>query len=249
MKRWKIARTGDLDEKCLSFSIVWGAMSVGLLFSFGLNFITFICIVIFCGLFYAFVMNFCGIVPVKEDKGNAFAVSSVSGELVKKSRDRLDELETIMMKMDYPTFGPMLGVLSRLVEKQERIHDVLQKHPERAQLVQHFIMYYLTQTVEFVKIYWRIEQLHSSSTSDAVRATEIIRKLKLFSSAYDEALKKVTEEDFINLAVELSVADSMLSSDGFHASSRTADSNDVSSKEREFMGQSQNLWDSNSLDE
>lgn len=43
----------------------------------------------------------------------------------------------------------------------------------------------------------------------------IVRKLKLFFPAYDEAIRKVTEEDSANLEAELSVADSMLSADGF----------------------------------
>ena len=215
MRRWKIVKTGGLDESCLLFSVVWGVMSVGLLFSFGLNIITFVCIVIFCGLFYAFVMDFCGIVPADEDKDDASSVSLTSAELVKKSRDYLDELEFLKKEVDLPSFGPMFDVLSRLIEKQKRIHSVLQKHPERARLIRHFITYYLDQTVKFAKVYQKIDELHSSSTNDAIHAMGIVRKLKLFFPAYDEAIRKVTEEDSANLEAELSVADSMLSADGF----------------------------------
>ena len=214
MRHWKIVRTGDFDEGCLFFSAVWGAMSIGLLFSFGLNVFTFACVVVFCVLFYEFVMNFCGIVPVDEDDASSASLTSV--ELVKKSRDCLDELELLKKEVDLPPFGPMFGVLSRLVEKQKRIYSVLREHPERTRLIRHFITYYLDQTVRFAKAYHQIDKLHSSSTSDAIREMELVRKLKLFSPAYDEALRKVTEEDSANLEAELSVADSMLSADGFH---------------------------------
>jgi len=101
--------------------------------------------------------------------------------------------------------------INRIAGTAEKIFQDFSKDPKDIKAARQFITYYLDAAINVIKQYSELSDNAPDKKDFQVKVTEL---LKTINKSFETQLKKLYEDDFLNLAVEMQVLEKTIKSEG-----------------------------------
>lgn len=130
-------------------------------------------------------------------------------KILKNGKEKIRILRQYAENINEPSIKTEINKTAGTAEK---IFQNFSRDPKDIKAARQFITYYLDAAINVIKQYCELSDNAPDKKDLQVRVTEL---LKTISKSFDQQLKKLYEDDFLNLSVEMKVLEKTLKSEGF----------------------------------
>jgi len=129
-------------------------------------------------------------------------------KILKNGKEKIKTLREYADRTDVPAIKTEI---IQIAETAEKIFQNFNKDPKDIKAARQFITYYLDAAINVIKQYSELSDNAPDKKDFQARITEL---LKTISKSFDTQLKKLYEDDFLNLEVEMKVLEKTIKTEG-----------------------------------
>lgn len=131
---------------------------------------------------------------------------------LKKERDRaVSEMRRLNDNIEDEEISAQID---RIEQTTGRIFDHIIAHPEKKSAVRRFMDYYLPTVLKLLNEYDRMDSMGAGGENVNAAKEKISAMLTTVSSAFDKQLDSLFQNDYMDIAAEVSVLEQMMNQDG-----------------------------------
>ncbi len=129
-------------------------------------------------------------------------------KILKNGKEKINILRSYADKIKESSIKTEINQIAGTAEK---IFQDFSKDPKDIKAARQFITYYLDAAINVIKQYSELSDNAPDKKDFQVKVTEL---LKTINKSFETQLKKLYEDDFLNLAVEMKVLEKTIKSEG-----------------------------------